>query len=112
MSQIIQKRLEGYEPLPEWTDDPTDSSLRESDVCPPNSVRQSLLIKTIAGGNVHVECCSKRTLCSDTCGHRHPSADSSACISLRRFPFKIRTVTYHLTSGINPSFHRGLSGQI
>ncbi|ORY24055.1 adaptin N terminal region-domain-containing protein [Naematelia encephala] len=31
MSRITHKRLNGYEPLPEWTDDPTDPSLRESE---------------------------------------------------------------------------------
>lgn len=31
-SRIAGKKLKGYEALPEWTDDPTDSSLRDSDV--------------------------------------------------------------------------------
>ncbi|WVR03787.1 hypothetical protein IAU60_000782 [Kwoniella sp. DSM 27419] len=30
MSRITCKKLGGYEPLPEWTDDPTDPSLRDS----------------------------------------------------------------------------------
>lgn len=32
MSNIVHRKLGDYHPLPEWTDDPTDSSLRESDV--------------------------------------------------------------------------------
>lgn len=35
MSRLIGKRLNGYSPLPEWTDDPTDSSLRESELDDP-----------------------------------------------------------------------------
>nr|XP_018264749.1 AP-3 complex subunit beta [Kwoniella dejecticola CBS 10117]OBR86907.1 AP-3 complex subunit beta [Kwoniella dejecticola CBS 10117] len=31
MSRITGKKLNGYEDLPEWTDDPTDSSLRDSE---------------------------------------------------------------------------------
>lgn len=31
-SRIAGKKLKGYEALPDWTDDPTDSSLRDSDV--------------------------------------------------------------------------------
>jgi AP-3 complex subunit beta len=34
LSRITHKRLTGYEPLPEWTDEPTDSSLRDSEVSP------------------------------------------------------------------------------
>jgi hypothetical protein len=34
MSRAVSKRLAGYEELPEWTDDPTDSSLRDSEVSP------------------------------------------------------------------------------
>lgn len=34
MSRAVGKRLAGYEELPEWTDDPTDSSLRDSEVSP------------------------------------------------------------------------------
>lgn len=29
LSRLLGRRLAGYEPLPDWTDDPTDSSLRE-----------------------------------------------------------------------------------
>lgn len=32
MSRIVKHKLGGYYPLPEWTDDPTDSSLRESEL--------------------------------------------------------------------------------
>ncbi|CAD6583371.1 MAG: AP-3 complex subunit beta [Tremellales sp. Tagirdzhanova-0007] len=32
LSRITHKRLNGYDPLPDWTDDPTDASLRESQV--------------------------------------------------------------------------------
>ena len=35
LSRITQKRLTGYDPLPEWTDDPTDASLRETQVRSP-----------------------------------------------------------------------------
>ncbi|WWC68617.1 uncharacterized protein I206_102547 [Kwoniella pini CBS 10737] len=31
MSRVMGKKLNGYEDLPEWTDDPTDSSLRDSE---------------------------------------------------------------------------------
>ncbi|KAK8861597.1 hypothetical protein IAR55_002420 [Kwoniella newhampshirensis] len=36
MSRIAGKKLGGYEELPEWTDDPTDSSLRESELDDPS----------------------------------------------------------------------------
>ena len=32
MSRISHKQMVGYRRLPDWTDDPTDSSLRESEV--------------------------------------------------------------------------------
>lgn len=32
MSRVLRRRMVGYETLPEWTDDPTDSGLRESEV--------------------------------------------------------------------------------
>lgn len=38
MSRAVSKRLAGYEELPEWTDDPTDSSLRDSEVSPSLSI--------------------------------------------------------------------------
>jgi AP-3 complex subunit beta len=31
MSRVTGKRLTGYQPLPEWTDEPTDASLRETE---------------------------------------------------------------------------------
>lgn len=34
MSRAVGHKLEGYDALPEWTDDPTDASLRESEVSP------------------------------------------------------------------------------
>jgi AP-3 complex subunit beta len=34
MSRAVNKRLAGYEELPEWTDEPTDSSLRAHEVRP------------------------------------------------------------------------------
>lgn len=36
-SRIAGKKLKGYEALPEWTDDPTDSSLRDSDLDKPQA---------------------------------------------------------------------------
>ncbi|WWC87906.1 uncharacterized protein L201_002806 [Kwoniella dendrophila CBS 6074] len=41
MSRIAGKRLNGYEEIPDWTDDPTDSSLRDSEfenVQPPTPI--------------------------------------------------------------------------
>ncbi|BEI85283.1 hypothetical protein CcaverHIS002_0506840 [Cutaneotrichosporon cavernicola] len=32
MSRVAHHKLSGYTPLPEWTDDPTDASLRESEI--------------------------------------------------------------------------------
>ncbi|GMK55712.1 hypothetical protein CspeluHIS016_0207680 [Cutaneotrichosporon spelunceum] len=32
MSRVAHHKLRGYTPLPEWTDDPTDASLRESEI--------------------------------------------------------------------------------
>ncbi len=32
LSAVTHKKLTGYETLPDWTDDPTDSSLREFEV--------------------------------------------------------------------------------
>lgn len=32
MSRVVHHKLGGYAPLPEWTDDPTDASLRESEI--------------------------------------------------------------------------------
>ncbi|WVF65799.1 hypothetical protein IAT40_000536 [Kwoniella sp. CBS 6097] len=37
MSRITGKKLGGYEGLPEWTDDPTDSSLRDSELDNPQA---------------------------------------------------------------------------
>ncbi|KIR69609.1 AP-3 complex subunit beta [Cryptococcus bacillisporus CA1873] len=36
-SRIAGKKLKGYEALPDWTDDPTDSSLRDSDLDKPQA---------------------------------------------------------------------------
>ncbi|KIR55356.1 AP-3 complex subunit beta [Cryptococcus gattii Ru294] len=36
-SRIAGKKLKGYEALPDWTDDPTDSSLRDSDLDKPRA---------------------------------------------------------------------------
>ncbi|KIR70711.1 AP-3 complex subunit beta [Cryptococcus deuterogattii CA1014] len=36
-SRIAGKKLKGYEDLPDWTDDPTDSSLRDSDLDKPQA---------------------------------------------------------------------------
>lgn len=35
MSRLIGRRLDGYSGIPEWTDDPTDSSLRDSEMDDP-----------------------------------------------------------------------------
>jgi AP-3 complex subunit beta len=32
MSRLLRRRMVGYEGLPEWTNDPTDSTLRDSEV--------------------------------------------------------------------------------
>jgi AP-3 complex subunit beta len=32
LSRLLKRRMLGYEDLPDWTDDPTDSSLRDSEV--------------------------------------------------------------------------------
>jgi AP-3 complex subunit beta len=32
MSRLVGRKLNGYSPIPEWTDDPTDPSLRESEL--------------------------------------------------------------------------------
>ncbi|ORX33246.1 adaptin N terminal region-domain-containing protein [Kockovaella imperatae] len=62
MSRIIHKKLSGYEPVPEWTDDPTDYSLRESQVehnkpvpssfanHPPTPVQPAANHKEVSGG--------------------------------------------------------------
>jgi hypothetical protein len=34
MSRVTKKKLAGYEDIPDWTTDPTDGSLRDSEVCP------------------------------------------------------------------------------
>jgi AP-3 complex subunit beta len=34
MSRVLKMRMAGYEALPEWSDDPTDSTLRDSEVRP------------------------------------------------------------------------------
>lgn len=36
MSRLIGRKLNGYTPIPEWTDDPTDPSLRESKLDDPS----------------------------------------------------------------------------
>lgn len=36
MSRLIGRKLNGYTPIPEWTDDPTDPSLRESELDDPS----------------------------------------------------------------------------
>jgi hypothetical protein len=36
LSRILARRLHGYEMLPEWTDDPSDSSLRDVEVSFPS----------------------------------------------------------------------------
>lgn len=50
MSRITGKRLTGYSSLPEWTDEPTDSSLRETEVPqivePPRSVASTPRVAT------------------------------------------------------------------
>jgi hypothetical protein len=33
LSAVLNRKVLGYEALPEWTDDPTDGNLRESEVC-------------------------------------------------------------------------------
>ena len=47
MSGVLGKDLAGYAALPEWTDDPTDSSLREIEVSDSSCklIKSSLLVR-------------------------------------------------------------------
>lgn len=46
MSRLIGRKLSGYSPLPEWTDDPTDPSLRDSELDDP--IRQAAPVSAIS----------------------------------------------------------------
>lgn len=46
MSRMIGRKLNGYTGIPEWTDDPTDSSLRESELDDPK--RQTVPVAAIS----------------------------------------------------------------
>lgn len=49
MSRLIGRKLSGYSPLPEWTDDPTDPSLRDSELDDP--VRQAAPVSAISSAS-------------------------------------------------------------
>lgn len=46
MSRLIGRKLNGYTGMPEWTDDPTDPSLRESELDDPS--RQAVPVSAIS----------------------------------------------------------------
>jgi hypothetical protein len=56
LSAVLARKVLGYEALPEWTDDPTDGNLRESEVRIPYSGTSTLCLLKVTAGEARPRC--------------------------------------------------------